>query len=218
MAEEGKKCEECGLIIPSGAKICPNCGCPVEQQTEEGKKCEECGLIIPSGAKICPNCGCPVEQQTEEKVRSKLQLQQEDSYKTVSELFWSCEFYKVFRGSKFDLAQRIYEVGVLFWEMIKVWWKCFTKKFFTFRGRATRREYFSFCSINVFLLVREIDPILFLIFLAIELIPFLAVSIRRMHDINRRGWWILLPIVAIFFLFKKSDEETNDYGEPSNFI
>ena len=46
------------------------------------------------------------------------QSQQDDSYKTVSELFWSCEFYKVFRGSKFDLAQRIYEVGALWWETI----------------------------------------------------------------------------------------------------
>ena len=52
----------------------------------------------------------------------------------------------------------------------------------------------------------------------IGFIPFLAVSVRRLHDINRSGWWVLIPIVELFFLFKKSDEGTNDYGEPSNFI
>lgn len=91
-------------------------------------RCEECGSIIPNGAKACPNCGCPIEQQTETTAQDMPQSQQDDSYKTVSELFWSCEFYKVFRGSKFDLAQRIYEVGALWWETITVWWKCFTKK------------------------------------------------------------------------------------------
>lgn len=181
--------------------------------------CEECGSVIPAGMMSCPNCGCPVEQQTEEMAsQEKVPLQNDEPYKTVSELFWSCEFYKVFRGSKFDLAQRFYEVGVLFWEMIKVWWKCFTKKFATFNGRATRREFFSFCSINIFLFVREIDQILFLAFLLIELIPFLAVSVRRLHDINRKGWWVLLPIVQIFFVCKRSDPGVNKYGEPSTFI
>lgn len=83
------------------------------------RRCEKCGSIIPNGAKACPNCGCPVEQQSEETTAQNMpNLQQDDSYKTVSELFWSCEFYKVFRGSKFDLAQRIYEVGALWWETI----------------------------------------------------------------------------------------------------
>ena len=177
------------------------------------RRCEECGSIIPNGATACPNCGCPIEQQAETTAQNMAQPQQDDSYKTVSELFWSCEFYKVFRGSKFDLAQRIYEVGALWWETITVWWKCFTKKFATFSGRATRREFFSFVSFGIG------NPFFILsLYLIIGFIPFLAVSVRRLHDINRSGWWFLLPIVEIFFLFKKSDEGTNDYGEPSNFI
>lgn len=27
------KCEECGSIIPNGAKACPNCGCPIDEKT-----------------------------------------------------------------------------------------------------------------------------------------------------------------------------------------
>lgn len=32
MAE--RRCEECGSIIPNGAKVCPNCGCPIEEAQE----------------------------------------------------------------------------------------------------------------------------------------------------------------------------------------
>lgn len=36
-------------------------------------------------------------------------------------------------------------------------------------------------------------PLIFLLFLLI--LPGLAVSVRRLHDINRSGWWLLLTIV-----------------------
>ena len=87
------------------------------------------------------------------------------------------------------------------------------KKFATFSGRATRREFFSFVSFGIG------NPFFILsLYIIIGFIPFLAVSVRRLHDINRSGWWVLIPIVEIFFLCKKSDEGVNDYGEPSNFI
>ena len=31
------KCEECGAIIPNGAKVCPNCGCPVDAYSKNNK-------------------------------------------------------------------------------------------------------------------------------------------------------------------------------------
>ncbi len=53
---------------------------------------------------------------------------------------------------------------------------------------------------------------------------FLAVSdtcllIRRLHDVNRSGWWILLvcvpyvgPIILIYWMCKRSDEGDNRFG------
>lgn len=35
MAE--RRCEECGSIIPNGAKACPNCGCPIEDTQDNGQ-------------------------------------------------------------------------------------------------------------------------------------------------------------------------------------
>lgn len=42
----------------------------------------------------------------------------------------------------------------------------------------------------------------------------LSVSVRRMHDAGKSGWWVLVPFASFFLLFKKSDEEWNIYGEP----
>lgn len=42
----------------------------------------------------------------------------------------------------------------------------------------------------------------------------LSVSVRRMHDVGKSGWWVLVPFANFFLLFKKSDEEWNIYGEP----
>ena len=45
-------------------------------------------------------------------------------------------------------------------------------------------------------------------------IPTICVQIRRYHDINRSGWWILCPIICLIFLFFAGDEGENDYGLP----
>ena len=101
---------------------------------------------------------------------------------------------------------------------------CF-KKYATFSGRARRSEYWYF-----FLFTLVISMVLGLIFknqtlpsnlfsLAV-LVPTLAVSWRRMHDIGKCGAWsliVLIPVVgAIIFLIwtsKNGEEGENEYGE-----
>lgn len=117
---------------------------------------------------------------------------------TVSEAKTSNAFFKT------DWANKIYECGALFWDT-------FSKMYFKFSGRATRIEYWSFVFISIWLSATTGGLLSFLL-----IIPMLAVSVRRFHDINRSGFWILVPWVSIFFQFKKSDEGANDYGLPSN--
>ena len=105
---------------------------------------------------------------------------------------------------KSDWADNIYECGVLYWDTI-------SRRYFDFSGRASRFEYWSFLFITLWLYATSFGFLgLFII------IPLLAVSVRRMHDINRSGWWILVPWISVFFLFKKSDKGINDYGHPNN--
>jgi uncharacterized membrane protein YhaH (DUF805 family) len=53
------------------------------------------------------------------------------------------------------------------------------------------------------------------------LLPNLSVSIRRLHDTNRSGWWILIVlipligwIVLLVFYLQDSDPAPNNYGPP----
>ena len=53
------------------------------------------------------------------------------------------------------------------------------------------------------------------------LLPNLSVGIRRLHDTDRSGWWILIGlipligfIVLIVFYVQKSDPGDNKYGPP----
>ena len=65
-------------------------------------------------------------------------------------------------------------------------------------------------------LVEEVG-LLTLIYRPLTIVPSLAVISRRLHDINKSGWWCLtcvtpLIIILIIFLCKKSDDSENKYG------
>jgi len=120
------------------------------------------------------------------------------------------------------------------------------RKYTVFKGRASKMEYWMFAWLNVifgvvaFILdvvfrtssVIKIDLTNFLVlfpgeisgffgplyFLAI-LIPFLAVTVRRLHDTGKSGWWCILgliPLVGtiwlIVLLASNGDREENAYG------
>ncbi|MCJ7520058.1 MAG: DUF805 domain-containing protein, partial [Anaerolineaceae bacterium] len=43
-------------------------------------------------------------------------------------------------------------------------------------------------------------------------IPLMAVGVRRMHDTDHSGWWILVPIVNIVFALIEGTKGDNKYG------
>ena len=99
-------------------------------------------------------------------------------------------------------------------------------KYADFDGRARRSEYWYFCLFNA-LVAFGLGIIVGLIgaswlstvYSLAVMIPGLALGVRRMHDIGKSGWWILIsliPIVgAIWFLVlccKAGDTGANAYG------
>ncbi len=48
---------------------------------------------------------------------------------------------------------------------------------------------------------------------AIFYIPWLAVSVRRLHDTNHSGWWAFVPIVPLIFYFQDSASQENKWGK-----
>ncbi len=103
---------------------------------------------------------------------------------------------------------------------------CFNK-YFDFDSRSSRKEFWfwQLFRILMFLSITYIESLglngLLLISNFIFIIPEIAVSIRRLHDINKSGWWILLTITIIgiipltYYYCLKGDGNTNDYGKPN---
>ncbi len=81
------------------------------------------------------------------------------------------------------------------------------KKYAEFDGRATRTEFWMFVLFNLIisLLLMFIDGmtglnILQAIYSLAVLIPGLAVSVRRLHDIGKSGWMILVALIPLIGL------------------
>ena len=103
---------------------------------------------------------------------------------------------------------------------------CFNK-YFDFETRSSRKEfwYWQLFRILMFLSITYLESLglsgLLFISNFIFLIPEVAVSIRRLHDINKSGWWILLTITIVgiipltYFYCIKGDDGVNDYGQPN---
>lgn len=155
--------------------------------------CKECGYPLQGDEAYCPECGSPVEYC----VRS-----QSDASQTSDTTIICSASAPSYNGApapaKTDWAQYFYENAV-------IGWKAF-KKYFCFTGRASRREFWSFWMI--FTLFGWFG------FAILMIIPAIAVSIRRMHDTGKCGWWSCVPIVCFFLYLKKSDEGPNRYGIP----
>ena len=81
------------------------------------------------------------------------------------------------------------------------WYLKCLRQYADFSGRARRKEYWMFILFNAIIsfVLGFIDGLLGLnllsyIYALVIFIPSLAVSVRRLHDIGRCGWWYLLPM------------------------
>ena len=107
------------------------------------------------------------------------------------------------------------------------WYLEVLKNYAVFGGRARRKEYWMFLLFNIIIsitlgviegIVGSYGIIAMLYSLAI-MIPAVSVTVRRLHDIGRKGWWILITLVPILgaivllvFLVQDSNPGENQYG------
>ncbi len=111
--------------------------------------------------------------------------------------------------------------------LLEAWKVVVTERYAQFDGRATRPEFWWYALVNwiisaVFGILGQASVVFSIIGFAYGLavlIPGLAVAIRRLHDVGRSGWWLLLvliPIVGwiilIVFMAAPSQPAPNQYG------
>lgn len=205
-------CQHCGNPLPEGAKFCSICGHPQAQLT-----CSNCGTPLEPNTLFCSNCGTPVgtDTTTPEAVKTS------PTQRTNSVYDWD----------PFELNELDTLTFVL------------TKKYIEFQGRASRSEFFrynlmiSLCLTIISIIMGIIKLItndimtaivLYILLGIIDLaliLPSLAIAVRRLHDTNKSGWYLLInlipivgPIWFLILMLTKGDVYTNNYGERTSYI
>ena len=105
------------------------------------------------------------------------------------------------------------------------------KKYAKFEGRANRTQYWyfvltqflAFFILELLCVIPFVNIIAFLALLVLGLgliVPGIAVSVRRLHDTNKSGWWLLLcfvpfvgSIVILVFMCLEGTKGANKYGD-----
>ena len=99
------------------------------------------------------------------------------------------------------------------------WYLEVLKKYAEFEGRARRSEYWYFVLVNTIISVvlaiigaATNTTILRGLYSLAVLLPSIAVGVRRMHDIGKSGWYILVPIYNLILASTEGDSGDNEYG------
>ena len=117
-----------------------------------------------------------------------------------------------------------------FGEAVKSFWSHYA----TFKGRARRSEYWfiqlflivtnlAVAAIDLVLMGGDVDRfmanggggIVGLIWIFVTIVPALAVLVRRLHDTDKSGWWVLLGLVpfvggVVLFVFTVLDSTAGE--------
>ena len=113
------------------------------------------------------------------------------------------------------------------------WFKKVIKNTFNYKDRARRKEYWYYILMAsiIILIGFTLDGILdtpdtlsglagFILFF-----PSLAVTIRRLHDIGKSGWWYLISaipligsLILLFWNCQETSPETNQWGAPAKKV
>ena len=109
---------------------------------------------------------------------------------------------------------------------------CFSK-YADFSGRALRSEFWWFVLFSILggIVTTIIDIMILgysiesygpvnIIFSVVLILPAIAVTARRLHDVNRSGWWQLIELTIIGILLiiiwnaTEGEKKKNKYGPP----
>ncbi|WP_122412889.1 DUF805 domain-containing protein [Pseudomonas viridiflava] len=100
------------------------------------------------------------------------------------------------------------------------WYFEVLRKYAVFEGRARRQEFWMFFLINLLISIvlgfldglLGTDQLISALYSIAVFLPGLAVGVRRLHDTDRSGWWMLVPIVPLIFSCQEGHRDGNRFG------
>ena len=165
--------------------------------------CTKCGTDLVSGARYCVSCGSAVSPEMT----------------SASADLPPAAYYGAPGAAQAPASGMMSPVDAIS--------TCFSK-YVDFSGRATRAEYWWWVLVMgvggsmVGEILLLIHPAVGSIVMLALLLPGLAVTVRRLHDVDRSGWWILCSLVPligwlvlVIFFVKGGSPRTNSYGPPA---
>ncbi|MBQ9148957.1 MAG: DUF805 domain-containing protein [Oscillospiraceae bacterium] len=192
-------CKQCGSQYENGTAFCPVCGAATGEQAQ----------AQPVYAQPQPQYAPPAQPQYAPPQPQYAPPQpqpyyQQPQYAPPAQPYAQPNPYGAPQGVVNPLAAQ--KVG--FGEAIKL----FFQKYAKFEGRASKSEFwwsYLFCLLISWTYIGAL----------VVLIPMLAVSARRLHDVGKSGWYYLMgliPLVGWIFVLiawcKDSEPGDNQYG------
>lgn len=117
-------------------------------------------------------------------------------------------------------------------QVIDYWRRALTERYTDFSGRSRRMEYWSWVLVNFVIglvisalfAVSELFVFLYIVWVLGIIVPGIAVAIRRLHDTDKSGWWLLIvvvpfvgPLVLLVFFLMDSTRGPNQYGPSEKY-
>jgi len=113
------------------------------------------------------------------------------------------------------------------------YWLVGFQRYMNFDDRATRTEYWVFSAVHFTLIsfllflgssTSPVFTVLCVLYFLAGAFPYLAVSVRRLHDSGKSGWWMFIYFVPLFGFFMllavmldKGSWGKNRFGQPRNW-
>lgn len=196
------------------------------------KYCPKCEQVVSADARFCPRCGNELQPQQQWQQTPPPHQQQGQQTPPPHGQQWQQtppphqqQYQQQWQQpnpgyTTAPNGMRMRNIEVL--DACKMYWM----KYVEFEGRSRRAEYWwAYLMTFVIGVILGWIPVLNLLASLAMILPSIAVGVRRLHDINKSGWFILLnlipivgQIILIIWYCQEGTIGPNQYGEDPKYI